>query len=152
LETVSLRYFNVFGADQDPHSEYSAVIPKFITKLLARESLTIYGDGEQSRDFTYVDNVVEANLLALRAIDALGHVCNIGCGERITLNKLIRLLEEILGTEANVNYTDPKAGDVRHSLADITWAHRLLGYEPKVMLKEGLRRTVQAFTLHGVQT
>jgi UDP-N-acetylglucosamine/UDP-N-acetyl-alpha-D-glucosaminouronate 4-epimerase len=146
LETVSLRYFNVFGPDQDPHSEYSAVIPKFITRLLAKESLTIYGDGEQSRDFTYVDNVVEANLLALRATDAPGNVCNIGCAARITLNKLISLLEEILGIKANVNYTDPKAGDVRHSLADITQARRLLGYEPKVMVKEGLRRTVQAFT------
>ena len=146
LETVSLRYFNVFGPGQDPHSEYSAVIPKFITKLLAKEPITVYGDGEQSRDFTYVDNVVEANLLALRATDAPGNVCNIGCGEHITLNKLIRLLEEILGVKANVNYTDPKAGDVRHSLADITRARRLLGYEPKVMVKEGLRRTVQAFT------
>mgnify|MGYP003580655228 FL=1 len=152
LETVSLRYFNVFGADQDPHSEYSAVIPKFITKLLAKEPLTIYGDGEQSRDFTYVDNVVEANLLALRAIDAVGHVCNIGCGARITLNELTMLLEEILGTKANVNYTDPRAGDVRHSLADITKARHLLGYEPKVMVQEGLRRTVQAFVLHSGHT
>lgn len=152
LETVSLRYFNVFGADQDPHSEYSAVIPKFITKLLAKEPLTIYGDGEQSRDFTYVDNVVEANLLALRAIDAVGHVCNIGCGARITLNELTRLLEEILGTKANVDYTDPRAGDVRHSLADITKARHLLGYEPKVMVQEGLRRTVQAFVLHSGHT
>ena len=152
LETVSLRYFNVFGADQDPHSEYSAVIPKFITKLLAKEPLTIYGDGEQSRDFTYVDNVVEANLLALRAIDAVGHVCNIGCGARITLNELTMLLEEILGTKANVNYTDPRAGDVRHSLADITKARHLLGYEPKVMVQEGLKRTVQAFVLHSGHT
>ena len=150
LETVSLRYFNVFGPGQDPYSEYSAVIPKFITRLLAKESLTVYGDGEQSRDFTYVDNVVEANLLALRAIDAPGQVCNIGCGERITLNKLVGLLEEILGTKANLNYTDLKAGDVRHSLADITQARRLLGYEPKVMVTEGLRRTVQAAIFHGV--
>jgi nucleoside-diphosphate-sugar epimerase len=145
LETVSLRYFNVFGPDQDPHSEYSAVIPKFIAKLLAKESLTIYGDGEQSRDFTYVENVVEANLLALRATEAPGSVCNIGCGERISLNQLIRLLEEIVGAKANVNYTASKAGDVRHSLADVTQARRLLGYEPKVMVKGGLRRTVQAF-------
>jgi nucleoside-diphosphate-sugar epimerase len=151
LETVSLRYFNVFGPGQDPHSEYSAVIPKFITRLLAKDSLTVYGDGEQSRDFTYVDNVVEANLLALRAIDAPGHVCNVGCAARITLNMLIRLLEEILGIKANVNYTDPKAGDVRHSLADITLAKRLLGYEPKVMVKEGLMRTVQAF-VDSIQT
>jgi nucleoside-diphosphate-sugar epimerase len=148
LETVSLRYFNVFGPDQDPHSEYSAVIPKFITKLLAKQPLTVYGDGEQSRDFTYVENVVEANMLAVRAVKAPGSVCNIGCGEHITLNKLIRLLEEILGVKANVNYAATKAGDVRHSLADITRARHLLGYEPKVMVKEGLRRTVQAFMIH----
>jgi nucleoside-diphosphate-sugar epimerase len=152
LETVSLRYFNVFGPDQDPHSEYSAVIPKFITKLLAKEPITVYGDGEQSRDFTHVENVVEANMLALRAIEAPGNVCNIGCGERITLNKLIHLMEEILGVKAQVNYIAPKAGDVRHSLADITRAQRLLGYEPKVMVKEGLRRTVEAFAIGGVLT
>jgi nucleoside-diphosphate-sugar epimerase len=151
LETVSLRYFNVFGPGQDPHSEYSAVIPKFITKLLATEPITVYGDGEQSRDFTYVENVVEANLFALRAIGVAGNICNIGCGEHITLNKLIRLLEEILGVKANVNYAASKAGDVRHSLADITRARRLLGYEPKVMVKEGLRRTVQAFIIDGVR-
>ena len=145
LETVSLRYFNVFGPDQDPHSEYSAVIPKFIAKLLAKESLTIYGDGEQSRDFTYVENVVEANLLALGAATAPGNICNIGCGERITLNQLVRLLEEILGAKANVNYTASKPGDVRHSLADVTLARRFLGYEPKVMVKGGLRQTMEAF-------
>jgi len=151
LETVSLRYFNVFGPRQDPHSEYSAVIPKFIIRLLGKESLVVYGDGEQSRDFTYIDNVVEANLAALHAIHAPGQVCNIGCGERITLNKLIRLLEDILGVKANVNYTVAKAGDVRHSLADITRARGLLGYEPKVMVKGGLRRTVQAFMVAGMQ-
>jgi nucleoside-diphosphate-sugar epimerase len=144
LETVSLRYFNVFGPDQDPYSEYSAVIPKFITKLLARQPLTVYGDGEQSRDFTYVENVVEANLLALRASGASGQVCNIGCGERISLNRLIQLLEEILKTKAKVTYAPPRPGDVRHSLADIALARRLLGYEPKVMAREGLRRTVEA--------
>jgi nucleoside-diphosphate-sugar epimerase len=146
LETVSLRYFNVFGPDQDPHSEYSAVIPKFITKLLAKHPLTIYGDGEQSRDFTYIENVVEANMLAVRAMEAAGSLCNIGCGERITLNQLVGLLDEIVGIKANVNHIATKAGDVRHSLADITRARCLLGYEPKVMVKEGLRRTVQAFT------
>jgi UDP-N-acetylglucosamine/UDP-N-acetyl-alpha-D-glucosaminouronate 4-epimerase len=146
LETVSLRYFNVFGPDQDPHSEYSAVIPKFITKILAKGPVTVYGDGEQSRDFTYIENVVEANMLAVRAMEAPGSLCNIGCGERITLNHLIRLLEEITGIKAQTNFTAPKAGDVRHSLADITQAQRLLGYEPKVMVKEGLRRTVQALT------
>jgi nucleoside-diphosphate-sugar epimerase len=147
LETVSLRYFNVFGPDQDPHSEYSAVIPKFINKLLAREPLTVYGDGEQSRDFTYVENVVQANFLALQAIAAPGNVCNVGCGEKITLNELICLLEAVLGIKAEVNYTAPKAGDVRHSLADLSLARRILGYEAKIMVKEGLKRTVETFRL-----
>ena len=144
LETVSLRYFNVFGPQQDPNSEYSAVIPKFIRRLLEGEALTVYGDGEQSRDFTFIDNVVEANLLALQAPEAPGRVCNIGCGERITLSELIRLLEEITCIEAQVNYAAPKPGDVRHSLADISLARRVLGYEPKVMVKDGLRRAVEA--------
>ena len=144
LETVSLRYFNVFGPGQDPYSEYSAVIPKFITKLLAKQPLTVYGDGEQSRDFTYVENVVEANLLALRAKHAPGSVANIGCGARSSLNVLIHLLEEVVGTKAEVNYAQSKPGDVRHSLADIASARGLLGYEPKVMAREGLRRTVNA--------
>ena len=145
LETVCLRYFNVFGPGQDPHSEYSAVIPKFISKLLINEPITVYGDGEQSRDFTYVENVVDANLLALQATKACGKVLNVGCGERITLNTLIQLLEEIVGVKAKVSYLAPKPGDVRHSLADINLARRLLEYEPKVMVKEGLRRTVEAF-------
>jgi nucleoside-diphosphate-sugar epimerase len=144
LETVSLRYFNIFGRGQDPHSEYSAVIPRFITALLASQPITIYGDGEQSRDFTYVENVVEANMLALKRPSVAGKVCNIGCGERITLNQLIRLLEGILNTKANVTYGPARPGDVRHSLADIDLACHLLGYEPKVMIGEGLRRTVRA--------
>ena len=149
LETVSLRYFNVFGPGQDPYSEYSAVIPKFISALLATEPITVYGDGEQSRDFTYVDNVVEANLIAMRVGDAPGKVFNIGCGERISLNTLIDLLKRILGTEATVNLADPKSGDVRHSLADITLASRILGYRPKIMVEEGLRRTVELMQGRG---
>ncbi|MGN6717854.1 MAG: SDR family oxidoreductase [Candidatus Binatia bacterium] len=145
LQTISLRYFNVFGPAQDPHSEYSAVIPKFITALLAKKPITVYGDGEQSRDFTYVENVVEANLLAAEASSAAGIMCNIGCGERVSLNTLIRVLEENIGVKAEVTYAEPKAGDVRHSLADIAAARRVLGYEPKVMLNEGLKRTVEAF-------
>ena len=145
LETVCLRYFNVFGPGQDPHSEYSAVIPKFISKLLINEPITVYGDGEQSRDFTYVENVVDANLLALQATKACGKVLNVGCGERITLNTLIQLLEEIVGVKAKVSYSASKPGDVRHSLADINLARRFLEYEPKIMVKEGLRRTVEAF-------
>jgi UDP-glucose 4-epimerase len=146
LETISLRYFNVFGPAQDPHSEYSAVIPKFITAVLAKKPITVYGDGEQSRDFTYVENIVEANLLAAEANSAAaGNVYNIGCGARVSLNTLISLLEEIIGVKAEVAYAKPKAGDVRHSLADIAQARHVLGYEPKVMLNEGLRLTIEAF-------
>lgn len=145
LETVSLRYFNVFGPDQDPDSDYSAVIPKFTTKLLAAEPLTVYGDGEQSRDFTYIENVVEANLLALRAKEAPGKVCNIGCGERITLKQLIQILEKITDAKARVEYAAAKPGDVRHSLADIGRAKAILQYQPKISVEEGLRRTVAAY-------
>jgi nucleoside-diphosphate-sugar epimerase len=144
LETVSLRYFNVFGPGQDPYSEYSAVIPKFTTKLLAKEPITVYGDGEQSRDFTYIDNVIQANLLALRAPNAPGEVCNIGCGQRVTLNQLIQILEELLKVRAQVTYAPAKPGDVRHSLADITKARRILGYVPETEIEEGLRKTVEA--------
>jgi len=146
LETISLRYFNVFGPTQDPRSEYSAVIPKFITAILAKKPITVYGDGEQSRDFTYVENIVEANLLAAEAsAGAAGNVYNIGCGARVSLNTLIGLLEENIGVKAEVAYANPKAGDVRHSLADIAQARHVLGYEPKVMLNEGLRLTIEAF-------
>jgi len=144
LETLSLRYFNVFGPGQDPHSEYSAVVPKFISRLLANQPITIYGDGEQSRDFTYIENVVEANLLALKAPNAAGTLCNIGCGERITLNRLVSLLEQQLGVSAQVIFAPPKAGDVRHSLADIERAKAILQYRPKITVEEGLRRTVEA--------
>ena len=146
LETISLRYFNVFGPTQDPRSEYSAVIPKFITAILAKKPITVYGDGEQSRDFTYVENIVEANLLAAEANSAAaGNVYNIGCGARVSLNILIGLLEEIIGVKAEVAHAKPKAGDVRHSLADIAQARHVLGFEPKVMLNEGLRLTIEAF-------
>lgn len=145
LETVSLRYFNVFGPGQDPHSEYSAVIPKFVSRLGEGAPLIVYGNGEQSRDFTYVDNVVEANLLALHAPRAAGSVINVGCGERITLNRLIKSLEEILHVRAKIDYQAPRPGDVRDSLADISLAQDLLGYQPKVGVTEGLRRTVDYF-------
>jgi nucleoside-diphosphate-sugar epimerase len=145
LQTISLRYFNVFGPFQDPQSEYAAVIPMFITRLLKGEPLLIYGDGEQSRDFTYVENVVDANLLALQATNGAGNVFNIGCGARMTLNQLVCALEEILNTRAVVKYLNSRAGDVRHSLADIDYARDFLGYEPRVMAKEGLERTVEWF-------
>jgi UDP-glucose 4-epimerase len=143
LETVSLRYFNVFGPGQDPDSQYSAVIPKFTRALLAGKSITVYGDGGQSRDFTYVDNVVAANLLAVHAENAPGNVFNIGCGERVTVNKLISALESVLDRKARVSYAAPKAGDVRHSLADIQSARKNLGYSPAVMFEEGIKRTVK---------
>ena len=143
LETVSLRYFNVFGPAQDPDSQYSAVIPKFTRALLAGNPITVYGDGEQSRDFTYVDNVVAANLLAVQAANAPGNVFNIGCGERVTVNKLINVLESVLDRKARVSYAGPKPGDVRHSLADIRSARTNLGYSPAVMFDEGIKRTVK---------
>jgi UDP-glucose 4-epimerase len=142
LETVSLRYFNVFGPSQDPHSEYAAVIPKFISALMATQPITVYGDGEQSRDFTHVENVIEANLAAMRADDAPGKVFNIACGERISLNNLIRLLERIMGVKSTVIYAEARSGDVRHSLADIALASGILGYRPKIMVEEGLKGTV----------
>jgi len=149
LETVSLRYFNVFGPSQDPHSEYSAVIPKFIDQLLQGQRLTVFGDGEQSRDFTYVDNVVEANILALSATGASGRVFNIGCGSRISLNSLIRQLEKILEVTAQVEYLPPRTGDVRDSLADVSLAKNVLAFQPLVSLEDGLRRTVEWFRAAG---
>ena len=124
LETVALRYFNVFGPRQDPTSQYSAVIPMFITAFLDGERPTIHGDGEQSRDFTYIDNVVEATLLAAQADGVAGETFNVACGDRISLNALIAELRELTGKEIEPIYTDPRPGDVRHSLADISKARR----------------------------
>ncbi len=149
LETVSLRYFNIFGPSQDPDSEYSAVIPKFISRLLNRSSVTVHGDGEQSRDFTFVDNVVQANLLAIKTGNIGGRVFNVGCGERITLNRLIQLMEKILEVKAEVIMASPRPGDVRHSLAEISLAKTKLGYDPQVGIDEGLRRTVEAMVGSG---
>ena len=142
LETVALRYFNVFGPRQDPLSEYSAVIPRFITALLEDRSPTVHGDGEQSRDFTYIDTTVAANLLAAEASDVAGETFNIACGERISLNALLAELREITASEAEALHVDSRPGDVRHSLADITRAREALGYEPVIPLREALERTV----------
>ena len=144
LETVCLRYFNVFGPGQDPHSEYSAVIPKFINRILAGQPLTVFGDGEQSRDFTYVENVVRGNLAALYARQAAGKVFNVAYGERTSLNTLIQILERILGVKAAVRYEMARKGDVRHSLADLRLAQSVLGYEPKIGIEQGLKETVEA--------
>lgn len=149
LETVALRYFNVFGPRQDPTSFYSAVIPKFISALLNNESPMIYGDGEQSRDFTYIDNVVHANILACQAPNIAGKMFNIACGESFTLNQLCQYLQEILGTSISPTYTDPRVGDVKHSLADIHKARKLLGFEIQVSFIEGLKRTAKWFATPG---
>jgi nucleoside-diphosphate-sugar epimerase len=148
LETVSLRYFNVFGPRQDPSSPYSGVISKFVTNLLNGETPLIFGDGEQSRDFTYVANVVDANLRAAESDGAVGKVMNLGIGERITLNQLLAELQKIIGTNLTPRYEATRAGDVRHSLADISRAEKFLGYRPLVGLAEGLEHTVAWYREH----
>ena len=143
LETFSLRYFNVFGPRQDPGSQYSGVVSLFISALSTNNRPVIYGDGEQSRDFTYIDNVVDANLKAASATGGLGQVINIANGERITLNQLLQELKDLTGrSEIEADYRDSRIGDVRHSLADISRARQILGYEPLVGLRDGLRRTI----------
>jgi nucleoside-diphosphate-sugar epimerase len=144
LETLSLRYFNVFGPRQDPSSQYSGVISRFISALLTDKSPVIYGDGEQSRDFTYVKDVVNANLKAAETVKGIGQVINVANGERITLNQLLAQLKELTGKpDAVAEYKEPRAGDVRHSLADITRARDLLGFAPQVDLQTGLRHTIE---------
>jgi nucleoside-diphosphate-sugar epimerase len=143
LETISLRYFNIFGPRQDAFSQYAAAIPLFITKVLANESPEIFGDGEQSRDFTYVANAVEANLRAVEAPpEASGGVFNIACGERTTVNTLAREINKLVGISRGPIYAEPRLGDIRHSFADISKARRVLGFEPKVSFRLGLKKTV----------
>ncbi len=145
VETVGLRYFNVFGPRQDPASEYAAVIPKFILWGLRNEALEVHGDGRQSRDFTYIDNVVDANLLAACAPDVGGEVFNVGGGERTSLLEIIARLEKLLGRPLVRRHTPLRAGDVPHTLADVSKGKRLLGYTPLVNFDDGLARTVQYF-------
>lgn len=144
VETVGLRYFNVFGPRQDPYSQYAAVIPLFVSALLRGKAPTINGDGEQTRDFTFVGNAVSANLLACAAgSEAAGEVFNVACNERTSLNTLYKRLQELLGTQIAAQYGPPRSGDVRDSLADITKARRLLGYGECVMFDEGLMRSIE---------
>lgn len=143
LETVTLRYFNIFGPRQDPDSPYSGVLSRFITRLLAGESCTIYGDGETSRDFTYIDNVIAANLRARDALAAPGNIYNVGCGRKVTLNWVYDFIAQETGVTRRPEYGPPRAGDVRDSLAEISAAGRDLGYHPAVDVEEGLRRTIQ---------
>jgi nucleoside-diphosphate-sugar epimerase len=143
LETVSLRYFNVFGPRQDPGSQYSGVISRFIDSALNEKQPTIYGDGEQSRDFTYISNVVDANLKAAESDLAVGQVINIATGERVTINEVFEMVKKLTGrTSLEAEYASPRAGDVRDSLADLSLARSLLGYRPEVGLEEGLRLTI----------
>jgi UDP-glucose 4-epimerase len=145
LDTISLRYFNIFGPKQDPNSLYSAVIPKFIDALLQGRPPIIFGDGEQSRDFTYIENVVQANLLAMSAEHLHGEAINIACGKRISLNQLLNVLKEILGSKLSPIYQEPRKGDVKHSLADICKGKEILNYEPTVGIEIGLEKTVEFF-------
>lgn len=145
LETVSLRYFNVFGLRQDPNSQYAAVIPKFLKMLKNGQSPTINGDGTQSRDFTFVKNNVEANIIACTAPNAAGKVFNIACGESYSLNQLVEMLNTILGTNIEPIYGPERSGDVKHSLADIQKAKEDLNYRPLIMFKEGLKILVDNF-------
>lgn len=145
LETISLRYFNVFGPRQDPHSEYSAVIPAFISAALKDQPLVVHGDGLQSRDFTYVSNVVEANLLATKIPHTNGGAVNIACGERYSVLDTGNAIGEILGKKIEFCHTEPRAGDVRHTLADISLAKRFLGYVVEVGFTEGLIKTIKYF-------
>ena len=152
LETVSLRYFNVFGPRQDPGSQYSGVISRFMSALVSGEQPIIYGDGGQSRDFTFVSNVVDANLRAAESADAVGKVINVANGRQVTLNELLEIMKKVTGkSTAAARYEPVRVGDVRHSLADISLARSLLGYEPRVGLEEGLRLTFEWWQKNGCQ-
>jgi nucleoside-diphosphate-sugar epimerase len=152
LETVCLRYFNIFGPRQDPSSPYSGVLAKFTTQMLRGEQPTINGDGEQSRDFTYIDNAVEANLLACKAPaqKAAGQMFNVATGRRVTLNETFKVLQELTGYQGQPKYGPVREGDVKHSLADISKAEAGLGYKPLVDFEDGLRRTVEWYRESGV--
>lgn len=142
METLSLRYFNVFGPHQDPKSLYGAAIPAIVSRVVQGVSPTIYGDGEQTRDFCYIENVVEANLLAARTPGLKGQVVNVACGQRVSVNDIVRQANAYLGSAVKPVYAPPRAGDVRDSWADISAAAALIGYRPKVFFEEGLRRWI----------
>jgi UDP-glucose 4-epimerase len=143
LETISLRYFNVFGPRQDPKSQYAAAIPAFVTHILREQPPTIYGDGEQTRDFTFIDNVVHANLLAASAPKVAGEVVNIACGERVSVNQIIAQINQLLGKNVKPDYVPERAGDVKHSLADISLARKVIGFEPVVSFADGLKQAIE---------
>jgi UDP-glucose 4-epimerase len=144
LPTVALRYFNVFGPRQDPTSQYAAVIPAFLSAMARGHRPVIYGDGHQSRDFTFVENVVQANLLACTSEDAVGKAINIACGDRVSLLELVGKVNSLLGTDIEPVFEPERAGDVKHSTADISRARDLLGYVPSIDFDEGLKRTLDS--------
>lgn len=145
LETLSVRYFNVFGPRQDPKSQYAAAIPAFVSAILKNEPPTIYGDGEQTRDFTYIDNVVHGNVLAMQAAKTEGQWVNVACGGQISVNDVIRTINELLGTDVQPNYAPTRPGDVKHSCADISLAKELLGYEPVISFPDGLNKAIDYY-------
>jgi len=142
LQTIALRYFNVFGPRQDPKSQYAAAIPAFVTSIMQDKAPTVYGTGEQSRDFTFIENVVEANLLAAAAPETRGQVVNCACGESVTVNAIIRRINQLLGKDVKPVYAPQRAGDVMHSLADIRLAREVIGYQPKVLFDQGLQLAI----------
>jgi nucleoside-diphosphate-sugar epimerase len=148
LQTISLRYFNVFGPYQDPASQYAAAIPAFVTSILRDQSPVVYGDGEQSRDFTFIENVIEANLCAARAAQTAGQTVNIACGERITVNEIIRLINQLVGKSVTPRYVPSRAGDVKHSLADIQLAQKLIGFRPVMDFRQGLEIAIDWYKAH----
>jgi UDP-glucose 4-epimerase len=143
METISLRYFNVFGPYQDPKSLYGAAIPAIVSRVIKGISPTIYGDGEQTRDFCYIDNVVHANLLAASTPGLKGQVINVACAERTTVNDIVRVANRLLGSDVKPTYAPPRVGDVRDSFADISLAKELIGYEPKIFFEEGMKRWIE---------
>ena len=145
LETIALRYFNVFGPRQDPKSQYAAAIPAFVTSILNDQSPTVYGDGAQTRDFTFIENVVHANVLAAQVEKTAGQVINVACGRKVSVNDIIARINELLGKNVPTKFVPRRKGDVMHSLADISRARDLIGYEPQVHFEEGLRRAIDYY-------
>ena len=145
LDTLSIRYFNVFGPRQDPKSQYAAAIPAFVTSILTDQPPTVYGDGEQTRDFSYVDNVVHANVLAMEADKTNGVTINVACGDKVSVNQVIARINELLGKNIQPQYVPSRPGDVKHSLADIRLAKEVIGYEPQIMFDEGLRLAIDYY-------
>ena len=148
MSTLTIRYFNVFGPRQDPKSQYAAAIPAFITAIAEDRAPTVYGDGEQTRDFTYIDNVIEANLLAVKT-STRGEVINVACGESISINAIIQAINAELGKNIRPNYVAPRPGDIKHSWADVRLADKVIGFRPNVPFRDGLRRAIAWYTGHA---